>query len=316
MDIKQIKSFICLYDELNFSRAARRLNIVQPALSAQIHRLETELGVALFQRTGRGVIRTSDGTLFHQLCVPIVRDFESLRRRMLDLRGEIAGEIAVGLVPSVTNSLLAEVLSEFTRRFPKVMVRAAEAYSAMLAERVVAGKLDFAVINNLGSLGGLVVQRLVTEELVLVTGRRRRGKVVAVEPLDLVKMKLVLPTRENGLRAVIEKYFGAKGWKIEPDLELDSLVPALQLVESSGRATILPLSAVRRAAREGRVSIIPFVDRPLARELVLVYRARDPLSRAAERFVQLLSGHLQLACMPTPTAGASVNASRAMIEAS
>jgi len=313
MDIKQIKSFVCLYDELNFGRAARRLNIVQPALSVQIRRLESELGVSLFQRTGRGVIRTNDGTLFHQLCVPILRDFEKLRRRMQDLSGETAGEIAVGLIPSITNSLLAEVLSEFTKRFPNVTVRAAEAYSAMLADRVIAGKLDFAVINNLGNMGGLIVQRLVTEDLVLVTERRKGGKVVPVEPLTLVKMNLVLPTRENGLRAVIEQYFSAKGLKIKPSLELDSLVPALRLVETSGWATILPLSAVRRAASAGRVSITPFIGRPLARELVLIYRARDPLTRAAERFVQLLSGHLRLASMPTPPQARASRVSRKMI---
>jgi len=115
------------------------------------------------------------------------------------------------------------------------------------------------------------------------------------------------------LRAVVEKYFSAKGWKIEPGLELDLLVPALRLVESSGWATILPVSAVRRAASAGRITITPFIGRPLARELVLIYRTRDPLSRAAERFIQLLTGHLRLASMPAPVIDAGAEVSRELI---
>lgn len=297
MDNKQIRYFSILYEELNCTRAARRLNVVQPALSAQIRRLEAELGVSLFERTGRGVTPTTAGNLFHQLSAPILRDFGTLQQRMRDIGGDATGEIAVGLVPSITSSVLADVLRAYTERFPGVLVRAAEAYSGMLADRVVSGKEDFAVINNLGEIPGLVVRPLVTEALVLVSRRGRGQKAPKrVGGAQLAKMDLILPSRQHGLRAPIDRYFNAEGLTVQPGLELDALVPVLELVETSDRVTILPLSAVRRAADLGRVWLTPFPDRRLTRQLVVIHRSQHPLSLAAERFVELLGRHLEAVC--------------------
>ena len=71
LDLRQIQYFVCLYEERSVTRAARRLNVVQPALSMQINRLEKRLGTDLFERTARGMIPTSAGETMYRIYLPI-----------------------------------------------------------------------------------------------------------------------------------------------------------------------------------------------------------------------------------------------------
>jgi DNA-binding transcriptional LysR family regulator len=138
LDLRQIQYFVCLYEEGSVTRAARRLNVVQPALSMQIGRLEKRLGVDLFERTARGMIPTSAGEAMYRLYLPVLLDLKHANQRMMELSGKVLGKIAVGIIPSITNSVLADVLRRFGERFPDVEIRIDEAYSGV--DRLVGGR--------------------------------------------------------------------------------------------------------------------------------------------------------------------------------
>jgi len=93
MDFKQMQYFLCLAQERNMTRAARRLNIVQPALSMRIARLEASLCKQLFFRTPEGVVLTPAGEEFERLVAPIIRDIDRAREEMARLDGKIAGRV-------------------------------------------------------------------------------------------------------------------------------------------------------------------------------------------------------------------------------
>ena len=82
MDLRQLYSFACLYEERSVTRAALRLNIVQPALSMQIAKLEEEIGQKLFDRSSQGMIPTPAEHTMHRLFMPILRDFSHARQQM------------------------------------------------------------------------------------------------------------------------------------------------------------------------------------------------------------------------------------------
>src|SRR5262245_50157298 len=154
LDLRQIQYFLCLYEEGSFTRAARRLNVVQPALSMQIGRLERRLGIKLFERTSRGVAATPAGDSTYRLYQPILLDLRNASQLMMELSGKVSGKIAVGIIPSVTNAVLADVLSRFGATFPDVDIRIDEAYSGILIDWVVAGDLDIAVVNEMRRTAG------------------------------------------------------------------------------------------------------------------------------------------------------------------
>jgi DNA-binding transcriptional LysR family regulator len=141
LDLRQIQYFVCLYEEGSVTRAARRLNVVQPALSMQIGRLEKRLGVDLFERNARGMIPTSAGEAMYRLTCGAARS-QDANQRMMELSGKVLGKIAVGIIPSITNSVLADVLRRFGERFPDVEIRIDEAYSGTLIDWLAAGDLD------------------------------------------------------------------------------------------------------------------------------------------------------------------------------
>lgn len=289
MDLRQIRYFLCLYEERNVTRAARRLNIVQPAVSMQIRNLEQEFDVKLFERTSRGVTPTYAGKHLYELCAPVQQELSRIQQQMASLAGEVSGEITVGVIPSLTHSVIAEVLATLSASYPAVRVRLVEGYSGTLYEALMADSLDFAVLNSLGECPGVVQRRVVMEPLVLVV-RGQDGTELprTVEPKDLVSRKLVLPSRRHGLRVPIDQWFSMHGLSLTPMMELDALTPTLRLVESSDWATILPGTAVVREVRDGRLRAVPFAGGPLARELVLAHRIHAPLSLASERFVEIL----------------------------
>jgi DNA-binding transcriptional LysR family regulator len=152
MDLRQIQYFAALYEERNITKAARRLNVVPPALSMQISRLEKNFKTRLFERTSRGVVPTDIGRSFYGFCQKILADVHEARRYLQEASGRVTGDITVGLMPSVVTSVLPAILAEYTANYPDVTLRILEAYSGSLMDWLSSGKLDFAVVNKRSSI--------------------------------------------------------------------------------------------------------------------------------------------------------------------
>ena len=126
IDLKRLRYFVAVAEELSFRRAAERLRMAQPPLSNQIKQLETELEVALFDRTGRGIRLTEAGRFLleeaRRLLVQVGQTVDMTRRVG---HGKV-GRLAVGFLPSVGHGVLPSVLREFRSCFPEVDLRLRE----------------------------------------------------------------------------------------------------------------------------------------------------------------------------------------------
>src|SRR5437868_430646 len=118
MELRQMQYFLCLAEERNVTRAARQLNIVQPALSMQIAKLEAEFGQKLFDRSPHGISTTVAGDTLVRLVAPIVRDVEHAKQEMTRLNGRISGRVSVGLITSVAQSTMASSSATVAREYP------------------------------------------------------------------------------------------------------------------------------------------------------------------------------------------------------
>lgn len=165
MELRQLRYFVAVAEELHFRRAALRLHVAQPPLSQQIQRLERELGSELFRRTRRKVELTSAGEVFlaeaRRTLVHAERAEEAVRSAA---RGE-AGWLRVGFVGSISYDLLPRLLREFRERYPRVQMELRQLTTEDQVEGLRRGDIDVGLVRELESVEGLTVVPLLKEPL-------------------------------------------------------------------------------------------------------------------------------------------------------
>ena len=201
MDLRQISYFVALFEEGSVTRAARRVNVVQPALSMQIAKLERELDQKLFERLPKSMEPTAAGRTLHRLVQPILRDLVHARAQMKQLRTTVAGRVTIGVLSSLASSVVPAVLARFAETYPEVEVSMADGYSSTFIEWIGAGTLDVAIINKPPRKIGLVSQSILDEEMVVVGASGTPLPMTApVSMRDLAQLDLILPSKRHGLR--------------------------------------------------------------------------------------------------------------------
>ena len=141
MELRHLRYFQAVAEELSFSKAARRLHIAQPALSRAVKELEEQLGVVLMIRNRRAVSLTEAGAvLLHEIGVIFQRVDDAVRRVKRTASGE-EGELRVGYIGPPTQSFLGRLLAEFRRRYPRVSVLLEERTPERVWEMVARGRL-------------------------------------------------------------------------------------------------------------------------------------------------------------------------------
>lgn len=294
MDLKQIQYFIALFEDGSVTRAAKRLNIVQPALSMQIARLEEEFGQKLFERIPHGMVPTAAGRMMYRLFLPIVRDLTNARQQMLQREEQMAGRIAIGMVASETESVLVGSLARFNARYPNVEVSVADGFSGALIDLVSAGQLDAAVVHRQRGRLALQMQSLHDEEMVLVTSAAHGPELPeAVELAKLPGVELVLPTKRHGLRVVLDTATQIEDVTLAPKFEIDILGTIVQFVEATRFATVLPRIVVQRAVADGRLRTHAIVAPRIVRHLVCVSHPQRPLSTATEALIAIVAEEIR-----------------------
>jgi DNA-binding transcriptional LysR family regulator len=308
MEFRQINYFIALYEEGTVTRAAYRLNIVQPALSMQIGKLEELVGQKLFERTKQGMVPTAAARQMYRLFLPIMRDFSNAQAQVLSSDGAVRGHVNIGLIASITEGVLVDTLSDFSARYPEVDVSVADGYTSTLVEWVSGGRLDAAIVNKPRRPLALDVEHIVDEEMVLVTGPACQADVpdsLSLRELSSLGVPLVLPTRGHGLRSNIDSFAESENIELTPKFEIDSLVATVRLVERIPVATIVPRVAVHRMLESGSLRSHAISSPRLVRRVVSVSHPRRPLNPAAKLFIAMLAANLQLSAGAAPAGPAT-----------
>ncbi len=287
MDFRQLRYFVTLFEEGSITKAARRLGVVQPALSMQIRKLEEEFQTQLFVRTSRGVDATFAGRNFYKRATAILDNVRSAETYLRDSSGQIAGDLAVGLMPSLAIGALAPTLVEFSKAYPSVKLRVIEAYSDYLIDSLENSAVDFAIINNDGNAGDAELEPLYEDRLVLVTGPGWSQTGGRIAPEELSCANLVLPTIRQGMRRTLNHQLAQMGLEIAPAIEIDSLNAVTNLVSLGKFATVLPWLAVRDLAAGGKLGVHR-IEPELKHKVVIAYNQQHPPGLAARAFIDTL----------------------------
>jgi LysR family transcriptional regulator, nitrogen assimilation regulatory protein len=296
--LKDIRLFVAVYEERSFTAAALREHATQSGVSQHIRKLEEGLGVQLFSRDKGQVVPSPAGDSYYQRCIDVLRAHANATSTAKSFAAGLSGSIVIGLMPTMTRCLLAPVLMAFTEAHPNTVVRIVEGYSAPLTQQVRAGDLDFAIVPALPGLPGLKSRLFVRTPEVLV-GSAHHGAVTSwrhLEPVSLAKLgplQLVLPSKVNTRRTLIETYCGSNGVEIARLLEMDAMLGTLDLVSRSAWMTILPGIMMAVDDPAGQFKVAPLSDPAMSLDLVLIEPSRRPMSEPAQVFLKMLEAEAE-----------------------
>src|SRR5882762_2719639 len=184
MDLKQLNYFLCLAREGNMTRAARQLNIVQPALSMQIAKLEKSFGKQLFDRAAHGVSLTPAGETLVRLAGTITKEVERAREEMARLDGKISGRVSIGMIASAAQSTLAASSAKIAARYPEIQLLICEGYTETMIEWVASGQLDIAIVNMPQRKIPLTAHHILDEKMMLAHGTKNKMAFSRTVPFD------------------------------------------------------------------------------------------------------------------------------------
>jgi DNA-binding transcriptional LysR family regulator len=213
MELRNLRYFIAVAEEKNFTRAAARLGIKQPPLSLQIRKLEKEMGAQLLHRGTRSVELTNPGRLLLEEARAILRHVE---RAKTDVRRSARGEtgsVNVGYSVGTTfNPIVPSIIREYGLSFPQVILHPQATGSALQNARLHAGTVDLAFIYLPSSSGGLAIDVIVEEPLVVALPiGHRLSRSTSLHLTALADEKLVIyapdlnPVNHNSLMSAIER---------------------------------------------------------------------------------------------------------------
>ncbi len=281
MELRQLKYFVRIVDAGSISKAAESLHVAQPALSLQIRNLEDELGVKLFTRSSRGVLPTERGMALGHQARQILAQIEALHLVARQSDKGPAGPVTVGLPGTVVPLLGLPLLHDIRNHYPSVHLRIVEGPSWYLTELVSSGKIDLAVIFDAKAKKGLDLTRLLTEPLLFVgkSGTLRGRTEIGLN--EAAQIPLILFSRPNGIREVLEAMW--KRHQIKPIVvaEIDSPRLLVEAVEAGLGFSMLPAYRLDSSISKGKIEAITYAGGSCKRTVSIASSVQRGLSAAA-----------------------------------
>ena len=288
MNLRQLWTFVAVADAGSFARALSRLHLSQPAASRQIDALESELGVVLFERKGRGIRLTSGGEDLLRQSRLVLAEADSLRQRAQALKKGHTGMLRLGATPQVIENLLAAFLQYYRRSHPGIEVRLVEDGGARLPARLNHGDVDLAIMPHGDERfhGRLLYPMHVFAVLPKTHPLSHRA---ALDVTDLA---------DN--RMMVGSGFASREWfeaacqvaHVKPHIVLESAAPHTLIALAKAGYGIAVLPSPASISREA-VRAVPLVHRGISigRWAIVAWDAQRFLAPYAERFVQEIAAY-------------------------
>ena len=296
MELRQLAYFVAVVEEANFTRAAARVHVAQPGVSAQIRRLERELGQDLLDRSGRTVRVTAAGAAVLPYARSALTAIASARQAVDELTGLLHGHLTIGTLASISSAEvdLAGLLARFHHDHPGVEVTLSVATSDDLIQALRTGRLDLAFVAlGTGPPAGIGAHVLASEPLVAVVSRHDppAATTTTITVAALAGRKLISLPRGTGLRSALDDACAAAGFTPHIAFEAGDPRVLAELAAHGLGVAIVPRSvadarreqlhtlAITEPALQGRIALAWRTDGPIsppARALLTQARTRPP----------------------------------------
>ena len=286
MELRQLEYFIAVAEEANFTRAAQRVHVAQPGVSAQIRRLEREFGHDLLDRSGRTVRLTDVGAAVLPYARAALAAVADARLVVDELAGLTRGRVTVGMVTACSTPALFDLLAEFHRRYPAVEINLSEANSDSLIEAVRDGRLDLALIGVTANKPP-DLHTLELRDEPLVAAVRHDDPLAGKRTITLsalVKRPLVCLPKGTGMRTSLDGACARAS--LRPHIALEASDPHVLASLAARGLGVAILSTSLAAAHHDDLHALAITRPQVRARLALAWRAHGSSGPAARALIE------------------------------
>lgn len=284
-----IEYFVMVARHGSISRAALELGIEQSTITRHIGKLESDIGVRLFHRSGRGVMLTDAGRAFLTRARNVVYALSEAREMASELAGAGPGQIVIAAQPTIALQAFGRLAQALTERFPAVKLHFMEGLGHQMMSWLVSGEVDFALLYVPTQAHVVNFDELLREPLYYIAPK---GFCLPEGPMDvrsLLALPMVLPSTQHGLRGLMLSLSQQEGIPLELVIECDASVSVTKsLVQAGHGCTILPLASVARERDAGLLTARPIDDPRMLRTIAIATARNRPMMEANWEIRQII----------------------------
>ena len=290
MDFEQLRTFQQVCRLSSFSRAAEKLGVTQPAISAQIRSLEKEVGARLFDRDGGRVTITAAGRLFEPFAEHCLQCQSHIIMAVNELYRSARGEVSVSASEATSLYVLPPVFGIYKKQYTRVNLNIVRSEHSRSLEAVFNRDVDFAIVSLPLKDSRLVVQPIHRDDIVLVVAPTHPLATREMVKLDEMMQFPMLLLKHGRQRTQLNNFFHHHEVQPRIAMELDSSELLKRMIGAELGMGFLPHTNVLDDEHSGLLKVVKVEGMRLHRELALIYRKDKTLTRAAQAFVETVSG--------------------------
>ena len=274
MTIIQLEYLLAVANCGSFSMAAEHCFVTQPSLSMQIKALEEELGVVLLDRSKKPVIPTEAGEVVLEQVRETLKEYNSIREVVGEMKGEISGKLRLGVIPTIAPYLLHKFIPEFVRRYPRVEIEIREMVTADIIEALRRDQIDAAIVASGTCPEGIVEHDMFSDRFFLYVSPSNplyERSNVRIEDIDLQDLILLSPG--NCMRDQILELCQARRDTVQNySFESGTIDTLMRLVDCTNNVTIIPEMALEYIPAERRSQVKTLAKGATSRKIAVAVR--------------------------------------------
>ena len=287
MDFEQLKTFLEVWRQKSFSRAAEKLRITQPAVSAQIRSLEREVGETLFDRKGGKVTFTAAGRAFEPFAEHALDCHRHMILMLSEQRRSPRGEISISAQESTSLYVLPNVFALFKKHYPKVALKIVRADTSRTLEALLARQVDFGIVSLPVTDARFTILPIHQDELVLAMPKGHAlAKVPNPGPREIARHSFLFP-KQGRQRELLLNIFRMHDIQPKTVMEVESSELMKRFIIAGLGIGFLPSINIAEERAAGSIEVLPLESIRINRPLGIAYLKEKELTRAGKAFLEI-----------------------------
>ena len=271
---------------LNMTKVAKKMYISQPSISQSIHELEEEVGAKLFDRIGKKLYLTNEGSLFLNYTRRILNLYEEGINALSEYNNNSKGKITIGASTTIGIYILPEIIKSFSEKYPDIEISIIIENTTNIKSLILENKVDFAYVEGEIKSEEINKEKIWEDELVFICGNNHKwNNVDKIKSEDLSREKLIMREYGSGSREIIEYYLKSKKIDYNIFLELGNTEAIKRTVAANLGIGCISEKCIEENIKQGNLNCFRLEERKIKRDLLLITHKDKFISNNMNEFI-------------------------------